>query len=117
MEAELIAAVWERGRALPEADPALWRQDSCGAWMRRDHFGSEASAFGWKIEKISGRGDDSLRPFNVRNDYDVANGRAHCRVTADRSDVPAERYARPPRNRPACASQFAREQRHRVHER
>jgi len=38
----LIEAVWARGRALPEADPEQWRQDACGAWMRREHFGRAA---------------------------------------------------------------------------
>lgn len=30
----LIDAVWQHGRAMPEADAAHWRQDACGAWMR-----------------------------------------------------------------------------------
>jgi len=102
MKPELIDAVWEHGRVLPEADSMLWRQDACGAWMRRDCFGRENSEFGWKIEKVSS-GDahtaESLRPFNVRNFFDIASGRPHCRTTADRSNVPAEKYARPPRNR------------------
>ena len=103
MKRELHDAVWEHGRVMPEADAALWRQDACGAWMQRDHFGREDSDFGWKMEKVSAGGSDApenLRPFNLRNRYDIANARPHCRMTADRSDVPAEKYARPPRNRP-----------------
>lgn len=98
----LVEAVWARGRTLPEADAAHWRQDACGAWIRHEHFGREDSEFGWKMERVSlGGADpaDNLRPFNLRNHYDIANGRQHCRVTADRSSVPAEKYARPPRNR------------------
>ncbi len=101
---ELIDAVWQHGRAMPEADSSLWRQDACGAWMRRDHFGREDSEFGWKMERISAGSPDSpetLRPFHVRNHYDIANRRPHCRTAADRSDVPAEKYAHPPRNSPA----------------
>jgi hypothetical protein len=100
---ELIEAVWAHARAMPEADPAHWRQDSCGAWIRREHFGHEDSDFGWKLEKISAGGPDTaenLRPYHWRNEYDVARGRAHCRIMADRSGVPAEKYASPPRNRP-----------------
>jgi hypothetical protein len=100
--AALIDAVWAHGRAMPEADPAHWRQDACGAWMRREHFGREDSEFGWKMERVSVDGKASavnLRPFNIRNGYDVANGRVHRRLAADRSSVPAEKYARPPRNR------------------
>jgi hypothetical protein len=100
----LVDAVWQHGRVMPEMDASVWRQDACGAWMRREHFGHEASEFGWKMEKVApGAGDDAerLRPFHLHNSYDIANGRPHCRTTADRSNVPAEKYARPPRNRAA----------------
>jgi hypothetical protein len=102
MKQELIDAVWEQGRAMPEADPALWRQDACGAWIRRDHYQAQDSDFGWRAQNVTAGGADSaatLRPFHWRNRYDVAVGRAHCRVSADRSGVPAEKVARPPRNR------------------
>jgi hypothetical protein len=100
---ELIEAVWAHGRVMPEADGAHWRQDSCGAWIRREHFGREDGDFGWKLEKITAGGPDtaeSLRPYHWRNDYDVATGHAHCRIMADRSGVAAEKHASPPRNRP-----------------
>ncbi|OGA26637.1 MAG: hypothetical protein A3I01_10610 [Betaproteobacteria bacterium RIFCSPLOWO2_02_FULL_65_24] len=103
MNKELMDAVWEHGRAMPEADPSTWRQDACGAWLRREQFGHDAE-FGWKIERISIEGaetPDNLRPFHWRNHYDLGTGAPHCRVTADRSGVPAEKYARPPRNREA----------------
>lgn len=98
--ARLVEAVWQHGRVMPEADGAYWRQDACGAWMMREHFGHEDSEFGWKIEKVAvdGRGD-ALRPFNSANHFDIANRRPHCAITADRSAVPAERQAGPPRNR------------------
>jgi hypothetical protein len=72
--------------------------------MRREQCGHEDAEFGWKLEKVSAGGPDSadnLRPFHRSNGYDVANGRAHCRLTADRANLPAEKYAMPPRNRPA----------------
>ena len=99
--ARLVAEVWEHGRAMPEADAATWRQDDCGAWILRDHFGDEDSEFGWKIERVSlEQGKHArLRPFHCRNSYDLANGRAHCGMTADRTHVPAERQAVPPRNK------------------
>ena len=104
IDPKLIDAVWQHGRAMPEADPAHWRQDGCGAWMRREQYGHEDAEFGWKLAKVSAGGPDSaesLRPFHRSNGYDVANGRAHCRLTADRANLPAEKYAMPPRNRPA----------------
>jgi hypothetical protein len=102
MKPELIEAVWAHGRVMPEADAAHWRQDACGAWMRREHFSREDSEFGWKLEKIfpgGGESVENLRPFHWRNRYDISSGRPHCRVSADRSNVPAEKYANPPRNR------------------
>ena len=49
---KIIDAAWEHGRVMPEADAANWRQDACGAWIRRTQFGEEHSEFGWKIEQI-----------------------------------------------------------------
>lgn len=101
---QLVDAVWKHGRAMPEADATEWRQDACGAWMRREHFEHEDSEFGWRMQKVSAGGGDTpenLRPFHLRNQYDIANGRPHCHITADRANVPAEKYARPPRNREA----------------
>jgi hypothetical protein len=99
----LIEAVWAQGRVLPEADPTQWRQDACGAWIRREHFGREDSEFGWKIERIAAGAQraENLRPFHWRNSFDIAEGAPHCHVRADRAGVAAEKYARPPRNRPA----------------
>jgi hypothetical protein len=96
----IVDAVWEHGRVMPDADAASWRQDACGAWMMREHFGDADSPFGWKIEKVvPGGPGDRLRPFNCANRFDIADGRPHCGITADRSLVPAERQAGPPRNK------------------
>lgn len=101
----LIEKVWLHGRELPETDGATWRQDECGAWIRRDQFGHEQAEFGWKIERVAlGPTPDAaqgLRPFHCRNRYDLANGRAHCRVTADRTGTPGAASVRAPRNRAA----------------
>ncbi|MDH3319300.1 MAG: hypothetical protein OEO84_06370 [Betaproteobacteria bacterium] len=100
----LIDAVWRHARAMPEADPAHWRQDACGAWMRREQYGHEDAEFGWKLVKVSPGGADSaenLRPFHCRNGYDVAGAQPRCALTADRANLPAEKYAMPPRNRAA----------------
>lgn len=99
---EIIAQVWERGRVMADADPAKWRQDACGAWIRREQFGNERSDFGWKAENVAvGAPDDpdNLRPFHWRNSYGRANGGLHCCVKADRAGVPADEYVHPPRNR------------------
>jgi hypothetical protein len=71
--------------------------------LRRLDYGHD-SDFGWKMERVAPGGAgaaDDLRPFHCRNGYDISTGKPHCRVSADRSNVPAEKYATPPRNRPA----------------
>ena len=97
-----IEIAWEHGRTVAEADPAVWRQDACGACIRRDQFGREGSEFGWKIENIAdgARGTGVvLRPFHCGNRYDAANRKPHCMIKADRAGVPSGEFAAPPRNR------------------
>jgi len=101
LRSELIEAAWEHGRVAPEADASIWRQDECGAWMRREQIGRQTE-FGWKIRSVSTRAEqtaDDLRPFHWRNDFDIAGGEPRCSVTADHSGVPGEEQVRPPRNR------------------
>lgn len=99
----IVNEVWEKARVLPDCDPATWRQDACGAWIRREQFGDDESEYGWRIEKIApeaGAAVELLRPFHWRNRYDIANRRAACDTTADRSKVPAgERIEGEPRNK------------------
>lgn len=101
---EMVERIWEKGRAIPDKDPTEWRKDECGAWISHDQYGSQRSEFGWKIENIS-LGEpvdpDHLRPFQRDNAFDRATGRPHCRVTADRGDVPATARIDSLRNRPA----------------
>jgi hypothetical protein len=101
---ETIERVWEKARGMTELGPELWRLDECGAWIRRDHYGSEHSEFGWKIENVVPGGPDvleNLRPFHHANGFDRATGRARCHVKADRTGVPVMEHIREPRNRPA----------------
>ena len=103
MNPELVEAVWQRGQEMPESDATHWRQDACGAWMRREHYGLKGD-FGWKMEKVSpggGETAENLRPFHWKNGYDIGNSRPRCQLIADRNNVPAERYASPPRKREA----------------
>jgi hypothetical protein len=91
----IVDQVWEYGRVIPDADASVWRQDACGAWIMRDHFGRFDSEFGWKIEKVAPAPEHKtglLRPFNWRNDYDATSGRTQCGSVA-------ERPAGPPHNK------------------
>jgi hypothetical protein len=101
---DLIEAVWQNTRVGTDADQAVWRQDACGAWIRRDQFEHGGAEFGWRIENVSGGGPDipaNLRAFHVRNHFEMSSKRPHCEVTADRTGVPAGEYVGPPRNRNA----------------
>ncbi len=100
---DTIRTVWQRGRASGEYPADTWRQDECGAWMRRSQYGEATAEFGWKIERVAPGGAkdaDALRPFHVANSYDIANGRPHCRITADRTGLTATARTDEPRNRP-----------------
>ena len=98
---ELVQFVWEHGRVVPELDAAEWRLDECGAWLQRRHYRDEASEFGWKIlDVVADRKNDpdTLRPFHIRNSYDVEHSRPVCHVHADRRDVAPGTRAEEPRN-------------------
>jgi hypothetical protein len=101
---DLIDDVWQHARVATDADPAVFRQDACGAWIHRDQFEHQDGEFRWRIENVSGGGPDvlaNLRAFHVRNHFEMSSKHPHCAVTADRADVPAGEYVRPPRNRSA----------------
>ena len=50
---DLIQKVWEKARAMPDHDPTEWRQDECGAWLRRQAYRHEKSEHGWTIVNTS----------------------------------------------------------------
>lgn len=97
----LVEAVWEKGRATANRDSTEWRQDQCGAWLNRRHYNNGESEYGWKILNVVAGGADepeNLQPFHWRNGFDLANGRAQCRVTADRSGLAPGQQVLEPRN-------------------
>lgn len=101
---ETIERVWRSGRAIAERHAGRWRKDQCGAWICREHYGNRHSEFGWKILRIAAPvddADDELRPFNVRNDFDVGAEEPHCRVTSDRNGFAPEQQVLDPRNKSA----------------
>lgn len=81
-----VEQVWEHGRVIPETDPTEWRKDECGAWIRREHYGSDKSEFGWRIVDVApgeSQSVENLRPLHRDNGFDPAGHRPHCHVTAD----------------------------------
>ena len=99
---DIIRAVWEKGRGIPDQDQTDWRRDQCGAWMHRTHYNNAESEFGWKIlNVVAGGGDelDNLQPFQWNNTFDIASSKPQCRVTADRTGLmPTQQYLDQPRN-------------------
>lgn len=84
-----VEAVWRRGRAVPGNDPAVFRKDACGAWMRRSAYG-ETSEYGWEIDHVvavANGGSDELRnlqPLQWKNNRfkgDKSPATAYCVVT------------------------------------
>lgn len=97
----MIQAVWEKGRRMPDRDPTEWCQDQCGAWLHREQYDNAESEYGWKILNIvAGGGDelDNLQPFHWNNTFNIANGKPQCRVTADRTGLNPTQGIVQPRN-------------------
>jgi HNH endonuclease len=67
-----VNSVWESTPAVAGVDPAEWRQDAAGAWIRRSDYGL-ASDYGWEIDHVIpvSRGGldtpNNLRPLQWRN--------------------------------------------------
>lgn len=59
----LIRQVWNKGLAVENNDPDVWRKDICGAWMQFSKHGDTNSEYGWEIDHIkpqSKGGSDDL---------------------------------------------------------
>jgi hypothetical protein len=101
---QVVDKVWEKARATGDQDPTVWRKDECGAWINYDHYGSEESAFGWRILNVSvGASNelDDLRPFHRENNFNRNTGFSVCRVKADREATRSTAQLDAPRNMPA----------------
>lgn len=99
---EQVQQVWEKARGVPDHDSNEWRQDECGAWLRRDAYYHEQSEYGWVIVNTSLGGPDvveNLRPLHCSNTFDRAIGKAHCHVAADRSGQMSTEMITQPKNK------------------
>lgn len=51
-ESKIKDLAWEKARRVEGFDPSLFRQDACGAWMRKDMYGDINNMYGWGIDYI-----------------------------------------------------------------
>lgn len=86
-DAATVQAVWEKGRAIPDYSPAIWRSDTCGSAMKRSEYGNTGSDYGWEIDHIrpiSAGGSDALsnlQPLQWENNRHKGDDwpRWHCK--------------------------------------
>lgn len=85
-----IIDVWCKAQIVPGFDPAVFRKDSCGAWIQLSAYGDTNSKYGWEVDHIfpvSKGGSDlltNLQPLhweNNRSKSDAVNSQ-YCKVWA-----------------------------------
>lgn len=88
---DVVQAVWEKAKIIPEVSPDRWRKDQNGAWIGRDKF-NDASlplSFGWKLCYILPPEDggpdepENLKPMQWENADAVRRKTQRNVVTSD----------------------------------
>lgn len=86
----MINAVWAKAHTVSGYDPDIIRKDACGAWIRKDSYGTTGD-YGWEIDHIqpvSAGGSDhisNLQPLHWQNNRkkgDSWPASNYCAVTA-----------------------------------
>ena len=73
-----VEQVWQGGRVVTGYNPALYRKDRCGAWIKRSGYGTTGE-YGWEIDHIfpvSRGGYDELKnlqPLHWKNNRGKGN--------------------------------------------
>jgi hypothetical protein len=52
-DSDTVDKVWNKGNIVGKNDPQIWRQDQCGAWIKKNEYGNTKSEYGWQIDHIT----------------------------------------------------------------
>ena len=85
-----LDAIWEKANPA-STQPAVFRKDAAGAWIKRSDYGRQDSEYGWEVDHIkplSKNGETKL--YNLRpllHQYNASKGDSYpiwkAAVTAD----------------------------------
>jgi hypothetical protein len=74
-------AVWQKGRAAPGYDPAVWRYDAHGNPIKYGDYGDRSSKHGWEM-------DHYPTPAALGGSDDISNLRPlHCVANASHGGI------------------------------
>lgn len=74
----IIDMIWEKARVVPNYGSREYRQDRCGAWIRKASYGTTGD-YGWEIDHekpvaLNGTDDlSNLQPLHWRNNRGKAD--------------------------------------------
>lgn len=88
LDNSIVRMIWNKARIVPRFNPALYRQDACGAWITFQCYGDRDSPYGWEIDHIvpvtNGGSDNlsNLQPLHWKNNAAKGDGPLQCALTA-----------------------------------
>lgn len=96
----IIKAVWEKALKVPGYDPAKFRKDGAGAWIKFNEYGNTNSVFGWEIDHVrpEARGGSSnlhnLQPLQWENNRSKGDSYPSCQFVVTSSGEHNIRFVR-----------------------
>lgn len=87
---EVVSKVWAKATSVSEENEKWgFRQDTCGAWIKRSDYGRRDTEWGWEVDHIDaqadGGGDElrNLRPLHWKNNAAKSDGQPKCVVISN----------------------------------